>query len=380
MKEVNPNKSLVSYTKANIWEFTVFLLCLLIFFFFPALSQHISYHLLNRKSISPELNNTTVHSSLSLLWFLVVLPGARSPGEPGQTYLSILFLHLSAHEFISLNKKILSLTLKIQKLLLPLFSVSPRVVPPLPSLQQGLQVRRKWISGEIQQYLSHHFLFFFRPFLFLFVSLLRENGWTRMMQTAEKQVPSARCTKRPTVTMRILPADEHLLFLFCSLVNLPVCLILLSLCLSAALFNPLNVWFLLVLFFDLYIDAPSVLCPSIHHLSTEKMLLNINALCSPFVFCSPLCSKISRWARVTWEEMQKSLYHSYFNPSLNELLWKYIFFGLHFLFCSAARLQCCFCLTPGFPSVTNIYIFFFIKFSFLYCKKGIALTFWGMIC
>lgn len=60
-----------------------------------------------------------------------------------------------------LIKKILSLTLKIQKLLLPLFSVSPRVVPPLPSLQQGLQVRRKCISGEIQQYLSHHFLFFF---------------------------------------------------------------------------------------------------------------------------------------------------------------------------------------------------------------------------
>ena len=105
VKEVNPNKSMVSYTKANIWEFTVYLLCLLILFFFPALSQHISYHLLNRKSISPELNNTTVHSSLSLLWFLVVLPGARSPGEPGQTYLSILFLHLCAHEFTSLNKK-----------------------------------------------------------------------------------------------------------------------------------------------------------------------------------------------------------------------------------------------------------------------------------
>ena len=147
---------------------------------------------LNRNIHQSRSNLTTLRSSLSPLLFTFILPGARSPGEPGQTYLSICFSVLVLTDSF-LQQHLFIHTWNSKLLLLLSFPPPPRVVS---SLQQGLQVRQKRIPGEIQQYLFHYFVifgwvFFFCPFLS--VRLFSwENCCTQMIQNNSRKTSAVR--------------------------------------------------------------------------------------------------------------------------------------------------------------------------------------------
>lgn len=310
------------------------------FLFFPALSQHISYHLLNRKSISPELNNTTVHSSLSPLWFLVVLPGARSPGEPGQTYLLILFPHLCAHEFIAFNKNPFTNT-EHSKNFFYCFFLSPLVSSPLFPLfaarspgETKVNLRRDTTTS-----LPSLSLFFLSipPSVCLFVTrtVLNSNDANSRKTSAVCSLCKETNSNNANLTGGRAFAVSVLFTCQSSGLSYPLVSLFVGRSFQPVehVVSPCFVFWPFTLTRLLYFAHRVIIYPS------RKCFLTWT-LCSTFVFCSPLCSKISRWARVTWEEMQKSLYHSYFNPSLNELLWKYFFFFFVCIFCLAVQLVC----------------------------------------
>lgn len=179
--------------------------------------------------------------------------------------------------------------------------------------------------------------------------------YNTIIKTAEKQVPSAHCTKntRATLTMKSSPADEHLLFLFCSGVSLPICLILLFLCLSASpplfqmiVFNTC-VSSCFVVHWLLDHTAPSLLTHQfITHPSKNVIAEN--------VFFSPLSSPFPFAARSPGEQewLGKRCYISLSLFFCNWLLWVCLF-CVHFFVCSAGHLQCSFCLTPGYCFVLN---------------------------
>lgn len=169
--------------------------------------------------------------------------------------------------------------------------------------------------------------------------------------------------------MNSLPADEHLLFLFCSLVNHPDCFILFFLCLSAALFNLLSnlCFFLLCLLTFLFMHLLFLLIRS--SLSMLKIAVKHKLLIVHLYF---LLFPLQQDLQVSKRNLRrdgKSLCNSFY-LHLNWLLWMYIFVCV--FVCSAARLQRCFCLTPRFSFV---HMFLSNCSSFFYCLRNSS-TFW----
>lgn len=134
-----------------------------------------------------------------------------------------------------------------------------RVLFPLPCLQQGLQVRQKSQRDTIISLLSLYRSDFLCLIIFFCFSLLWEFCCTQIIQTTEKQVPSAPCIKNTTPTMKIIWMDVHLLFLLCSLVNLLISYpsVSVSVFLSFSLLPNLY-FFLFCLLTALFIAAPSL--------------------------------------------------------------------------------------------------------------------------
>lgn len=228
----------------------------------------------------------------------------------------------------------------------------PRVVSS-SSLQQGLQVRQKW-PREIQLYLFHHLTTFLFHFVFFYNTIIK---------TAEKQVPSAHCTKntRVTLTMKSSPADEHLLFLFCYGVSLPICLILLFLCLSASpplfqmiMFNTC-VSSCFVVHWLLDHTAPSLLTHQfITHPSKNVIAENV------FFHLCLLLSPLQQDLQVSKSDLERdatSLYHSFFVID---------FYG--FVFC--VHFFCLQCRSSAVQFLSDPWILFCSKSNvslFIYC-------------
>lgn len=163
--------------KADIWEFTVYLLFPNFIFLFPSFFPNISVVTCTEQNIHQSRTNW-YNSALfsSPLWFLFIFVGARSPGEPGQTFLRFSVCVLTN----SFLQHLLLIYTQNSKLHLLVSFRPPLVLFPLPSLQQGLQVRQKWIPERYNNISSVTFLFLFLSIslsvcLFVIRKLLHSN-------------------------------------------------------------------------------------------------------------------------------------------------------------------------------------------------------------
>lgn len=160
-----------------------------------------------------------------------------------------------------------------------------------------------------------------------------------MIQTAEKQVPSAHCLKN----CQWQSHQRTSICCFC-FVLLSIFWSVLSSCFFVRLplslsFNLLSDLCFLLIFFlsiDFFIAAPTVL---IHHFIIY-LLKNIIAKSLLFHLCF-LLSPLQQDLQVSKSDLGRdvnSLYHSYFYLSLNGLLWKRFFVCLfeEQLFCCSA--------------------------------------------
>lgn len=189
---------------------------------------------------------------------MFILPGARSPGEPGQTYLSICFFSLCAHEFIS---SITSLTLKTHLLKKLLLLFPPHPPPGARSPGETKVNLRRDIS-----FITSSFLYYYFFVCLFFVRKLLHSNDTNKQQKNKCRLLTVQRTQTYSYN-KSFPADEHLPFLFCSLVNL--CSVSSScffVCLTLFLFMNQHV-FLLALFIDLFRCCTFYTYPSTHHLS-----------------------------------------------------------------------------------------------------------------
>lgn len=154
---------------------------------------------------------------------------------------------------------------------------------------------------EIQQYLFHHFIFLS---FFVHLSFCLSLCYKKSAENdSNSRKTSAVCLLFKELSMTISPADEHLLFLFCSLVNLLISLILQFLCPSASQPFFQSVVRLVSSWFFFFLTLTSLLLRRLYlsiissFIYWKILLLKVSFFTCVFSF--PLCSKISRWARVT---------------------------------------------------------------------------------
>lgn len=127
--------------------------CVLLFanfiFLFPSSFPKISIFTWTEQNVLESRINRFNSALFSFpLWFLFVLLGARSPGEP-RSCLSNMCFHLCTQEFIFFPFYILFIYTAVFYKNSTFSAVFLPPPPPIPcvlsSLQQGLQVRQKWI-------------------------------------------------------------------------------------------------------------------------------------------------------------------------------------------------------------------------------------------